>query len=615
MSKLKANSNSNALPMFPKMSLNLDGISMGSGLSQVSPKMATYQIQDFTKPVGKCLPGTDVENFDLIFDTRPFNNYIESHLKNAVNICIPTTLIKRTSLTVHALLNLVNIPQHHKDLILAKLDVKNPNSSDKINLLFYDAKSSAATICMPLFQTVGKFLNFDRHFNIAILEGGFLEATNSRSASNLFLSSHSVSSDGANSLLPESSISLLSPACLSEHNDYCDFGLSGFVLPSATNNSTKFVNDIKKNLSSNSNQEVCDYKHTFKLSPGIKSLDQIDKIQNVPKWLLSILSNKSNDTIISNLNKKFSKIEQVEEARLSSLYNRDEDSKRHHLEPAVHTLSSPTICSPSGLCPRCDYVNYEIPKGIEYGFKNRYKNIWPYEHTRVKLVCESCNPIEEIDDYFNANFVDSNPVVPSRLKYIATQNPLEDTISDFWKTVNLQHIRVIISLDSSNINYLDKSNPGANPFIFKIETLSSNEHFVIRRVNDEIYHFQYLKWPDFGVPENFESIFELIKLKNEIFDNFENKEQANTILVHCLAGCGRTGVFIALDSLVDGLKVNPKLIMNSDSDLIYKLSQHQRTQRISMIQNLQQYIVVYEMFLHYLSMSNTLIKEEEKSYF
>lgn len=597
-----------------KLLLSLDSAMGGCGDynkgSILSPKSTTYTVKDFIKPVDKYLPTSNLEEFDLIIDTRPFNNYSESHLKNAVNICIPTTLIKRNSMTVHALLNLANIPQNCKELIVEKLNIKNPKPSDKINLLFYDTKSTSDAISLTLFQTMGKFLNFDRYFNIAFLDGGFVGVCNQQgTSSQLSPVIESTNSDnGGCSTLPDSPSSLFSPTCLADFNDYADSGLSGFILPSATNNNTKFVNDIKKNSVLPKKQEVCNYKHDFRLPKTIDSLSQVDNIPNLPIWLKAVLQNKCNDSIISYMNDQFNKIELLEESRLGSLYSKDgkrTPNSRKSLKPfdMRHSATSPTICSPSGLCPDCDEINYEIPRGIEFGFKNRYKNIWPYEHSRVKLTCESCNP-KESDDYFNANFVNPEPIISTKFRYIATQNPLVDTINDFWKTVNTQNIKIIVNLDSSKMNYLDDTNTDENPFICKVETLVSDDSLIIRRINYEIYHFQYLKWPDFGVPENFDSVLQLIKFKNEIYNSLEEKEKYNTILVHCLAGCGRTGVFIALDSLIDCLNVDRKLIMESKSDLIYQLIQHQRTQRLSMVQNLQQYIVVYEIFLHYLANAN-----------
>jgi protein-tyrosine phosphatase len=60
--------------------------------------------------------------------------------------------------------------------------------------------------------------------------------------------------------------------------------------------------------------------------------------------------------------------------------------------------------------------------GIEKGTKNRYNNIWPYEHSRVKLqgVCAGgC-------DYINANHIKA---AWSNKQYIATQGPIPATFS------------------------------------------------------------------------------------------------------------------------------------------------------------------------------------------
>jgi len=68
---------------------------------------------------------------------------------------------------------------------------------------------------------------------------------------------------------------------------------------------------------------------------------------------------------------------------------------------------------------------FSITAGLEKGNKNRYRNIWPFEHARVRLV--KARP--EDDDYMNASYV--QPLGTTK-RYIATQGPLAATFTDFW---------------------------------------------------------------------------------------------------------------------------------------------------------------------------------------
>lgn len=66
-----------------------------------------------------------------------------------------------------------------------------------------------------------------------------------------------------------------------------------------------------------------------------------------------------------------------------------------------------------------------------------------------------------------------------------------------------------------------------------------------------IYHFLYKKWPDFGVPSraDIDSFFTLMRLSRE-----RNASPANPRIVHCSAGVGRSGTFIALEHLMRELE-------------------------------------------------------------
>ncbi|ELU43088.1 tyrosine phosphatase domain-containing protein [Rhizoctonia solani AG-1 IA] len=70
---------------------------------------------------------------------------------------------------------------------------------------------------------------------------------------------------------------------------------------------------------------------------------------------------------------------------------------------------------------------------------NRYKNIWPYEHARVRLQTAA----DDGSDYVNASYIRPRG---TNLRYIATQGPMPATYTDFWTMVWEQHVHVIVML-------------------------------------------------------------------------------------------------------------------------------------------------------------------------
>jgi tyrosine-protein phosphatase non-receptor type 12/18/22 len=68
--------------------------------------------------------------------------------------------------------------------------------------------------------------------------------------------------------------------------------------------------------------------------------------------------------------------------------------------------------------------------------KNRFKDIVPFEYTRVSL-----HPIEGVDgsDYVNANYIQG---ADGNVTYIAAQGPLPHTVNDFWRMLWYHNIEV-----------------------------------------------------------------------------------------------------------------------------------------------------------------------------
>jgi protein tyrosine phosphatase len=68
--------------------------------------------------------------------------------------------------------------------------------------------------------------------------------------------------------------------------------------------------------------------------------------------------------------------------------------------------------------------------------RNRYCNVIPFDHNRVKLSSSK-------NDYINASHM---PYELTGKHYIFTQGPLESTSSDFWQMVYEQESNIIVML-------------------------------------------------------------------------------------------------------------------------------------------------------------------------
>lgn len=57
-----------------------------------------------------------------------------------------------------------------------------------------------------------------------------------------------------------------------------------------------------------------------------------------------------------------------------------------------------------------------------------------------------------------------------------------------------------------------------------------------------VCQFHYTTWPDHGVPNSVQPILEVVRLMRDV-----QVSESRPILVHCSAGCGRTGTICSID--------------------------------------------------------------------
>jgi protein tyrosine phosphatase len=116
-----------------------------------------------------------------------------------------------------------------------------------------------------------------------------------------------------------------------------------------------------------------------------------------------------------------------------------------------------------------------------------------------------------------------------------------------------------------------------------------------------IHQFQYKGWQDFGVPNDPLGTLELVSLVNQEQIKYENMlDTVGPMIVHCSAGCGRTGAFCTIDTMISRLNDRHYLTTEErlgELDLIFQTVAKFREQRVSMVQTLRQYVFCYEAIL------------------
>ena len=139
--------------------------------------------------------------------------------------------------------------------------------------------------------------------------------------------------------------------------------------------------------------------------------------------------------------------------------------------------------------------------------------------------------------------------------------------------------------------------------IFKINytTEDINEDITIRicrvinkKTNEEreIQQIHYGGWPDHEIPKDIQTVYGNILFMFNIVDKLIGN---SPICVHCSAGVGRTGTFIALynlyrDILIQIRNENKKSITFSLMNLVRKLKE----MRLHLVENFKQYELIYE---------------------
>lgn len=247
--------------------------------------------------------------------------------------------------------------------------------------------------------------------------------------------------------------------------------------------------------------------------------------------------------------------------------------------------------------------------------RNRYYDIIPYDRSRVVLSTPS--PPEN-SDYINASFLEG---LAGAKEYIFTQGPLMRTFGDFWQMVWEQKTLVIVMLTkeeergrikchkywpSSVGEEITLDNIGGIRVKLVDEQTMSNGEVTLRQIKvvkgDEtrrVWHLHFIAWPDHRASSP-QSVLAVLDLARELQSQAKTASGAGPMVVHCSAGCGRTGTFCTIDVVLSLLEQggarNPDLI--GETDLVRATVEKFREQRLSAVQTAEQYAFCYEAVLY-----------------
>ncbi|KAG1449700.1 hypothetical protein G6F55_010047 [Rhizopus delemar] len=540
----------------------------------------------------------------LLIDVRSAFHYSENHIKSAIHIAIPSVLLKRPAYTL--------------DKVIQSL---NGSDADRFkqwpattHIIFYDHTSnndsgySATAILLALKL---KQVHYQGH--LAYLQGGFDQfkkfypnqcihtrpASQGDASSNSFFTNIRQNLELSHGPLKER-FAIRTPSG-KEHKN-------GMIQLSPT--------------------------HHPRYGLGGSSADKLGNFE-LPVWLREMMNKESGP---KKLAENYEQLERTEQERLQFVMK-------------YHSSHKSTVFPLS------------ISSSMEKGTLNRYNNIWPYEYSRVKLsdkkddyinasyiqyavvkndaaLCP-VSPLSDLEqDLVLSGLLSQESLEtkrhPERLqksrKYIATQGPLPTTFSDFWKMVWDEDSHVVVML--TNEEELNKikchrywpstAHSSQNHGSITVTLLSEHmqpvinmndkrergdsEYIIIRRFqlkhrssllsNRTITHLQYTGWSDFGVPDHPMGLLQLIHLADEAYK--VDHGQRGPVTVHCSAGCGRTGAFCVVDTVIERLWQERDVYTSSAVDKIKETVERFREQRISIVQTHRQYVFCYEAILWWL---------------
>ena len=241
-------------------------------------------------------------------------------------------------------------------------------------------------------------------------------------------------------------------------------------------------------------------------------------------------------------------------------------------------------------------------------------------------------------DYVNASLVSSSLFSFPCRSYIAAQAPLSAYVSDFWHLLWERRVTLLVMLtrekerwkDDALVRKADRYWPEEGEGEVTIgeltvecqHTQQESEGLIVRRFRVRsngqgkaeedadapaarmLVQLHFVGWPDHGVPPHipdFAAFVERYRSMRDAEGLPSSSHDLPPIAVHCSAGIGRTGTFIAIDVLLDEVRHLRQRRMRDGGVSPLNIVRLLRTSRPGMVQTKGQYQLIYQLLDHHLA--------------
>ena len=272
----------------------------------------------------------------------------------------------------------------------------------------------------------------------------------------------------------------------------------------------------------------------------------------------------------------------------------------------------------------------EVPPLCRNKTFNRYMDILPTPRTRVKLPED---PMDPTASYINANYIRGSD--GNERAFIAAMGPKAATVNHFWRMIWQEKPPVIIMITGliengkqkcerywpgkvdgktvltfGNIRVMNMSSQQKNGYVVSTLKATGIDAATGKRRSHTMLHLWYNTWPDHGVPRQpGKPLFvdNVLAMKRDVDKHMLSKgvQASNPTLIHCSAGVGRTGTYIAIDHEI-------RLLEQSGKCDPLKITEEIRQDRCALVQHLMQFKFVHEAAMRYAEEKGVPFEVEDK---